>query len=422
MPYFTDTIARDIEDIVGESLSVKSYGAVGDGVTDDSAAFNAAIARLRAYGGKSLKIPAGTYLLSNPIELTAGTYNLLIYGEGKSSIIKRGGADIVAGKGLFTLSGVTNITFKDLVINGNTTTITRLTYGAGTAGNNFDNDPMNDKLTKNTTFWFRGGCSGVTLDGVKIINTGGYAALFSADTANITNVVIKNCEIEDSIPHLFGVTDIDRNYGAWTGGILFRGNCTEASPYTVDKVRVTNNSFTNINGNCIWMHSYAFHVKHSDYVISENVFKYIGRDSVLLGNCVGAIVKGNVSTKNGYVKLSSAASPTASYLADNYAVAYDASGYVANSIYSSNVAIDFYGGGFDLDGVRDSVVDNNIAFSSELIAKGIQTGDTSNNGGGKNVKITGNRLKGCNAGAIVLNQAERCFCSGAVICPRSLRA
>ncbi len=42
-------------------LNVRDYGAVGDGVTDDTAAINAAAADLR--DGETLYIPAGTYLL-----------------------------------------------------------------------------------------------------------------------------------------------------------------------------------------------------------------------------------------------------------------------------------------------------------------------------------------------------------------------
>ena len=43
------------------TLNVKDYGAMGDGVTDDTASINAAAADLR--DGETLYIPAGTYLL-----------------------------------------------------------------------------------------------------------------------------------------------------------------------------------------------------------------------------------------------------------------------------------------------------------------------------------------------------------------------
>jgi hypothetical protein len=46
-------------------VSVKEYGAVGDGSTDDSAAFNAASAAITAAGRGRLIVPAGSYMLAN---------------------------------------------------------------------------------------------------------------------------------------------------------------------------------------------------------------------------------------------------------------------------------------------------------------------------------------------------------------------
>lgn len=64
----------------GEVANLAEFGAVGDGLTDDTAAFNAAIAALISYGGGTLLVPPGTYrLLSAPNPITAG---VLIQGLG----------------------------------------------------------------------------------------------------------------------------------------------------------------------------------------------------------------------------------------------------------------------------------------------------------------------------------------------------
>lgn len=47
------------------TVTVKSYGAVGDGLHDDTAAIQAAIDALEAQGGGTLAVPAGTYLLNS---------------------------------------------------------------------------------------------------------------------------------------------------------------------------------------------------------------------------------------------------------------------------------------------------------------------------------------------------------------------
>jgi len=54
-----------IVNVVGNSLSVKSYGAVGDGVNDDTPSIQAAINALETQGGGTLLVPVGTYLLNS---------------------------------------------------------------------------------------------------------------------------------------------------------------------------------------------------------------------------------------------------------------------------------------------------------------------------------------------------------------------
>jgi len=48
----------------GEVINVKTYGAVGDGVTNDTAAFNAALKSVAEAGGGTCLVPEGTYLIS----------------------------------------------------------------------------------------------------------------------------------------------------------------------------------------------------------------------------------------------------------------------------------------------------------------------------------------------------------------------
>jgi hypothetical protein len=70
-------------------VSVLDFGAVGDGVTDDSAAMSAC-ANYCAANGVSMYVPAGTYIVTynaiNPT-LTSGK-NFIIYGDGPTSILK----------------------------------------------------------------------------------------------------------------------------------------------------------------------------------------------------------------------------------------------------------------------------------------------------------------------------------------------
>jgi parallel beta-helix repeat protein len=67
------------------SVSVKTYGAKGDGVTDDQAAIVKAISALTKAGGGTLVFPSGTYLHSNMLTISG---SIVVSGSGASSILK----------------------------------------------------------------------------------------------------------------------------------------------------------------------------------------------------------------------------------------------------------------------------------------------------------------------------------------------
>lgn len=84
---FTQTgsgaVARTVQDKVGEVVSVKDFGAVGDGVTDDTAEIQAAINA----GAGRVHFPAGTYIISSAIVIASP---VVLWGDGsKASIIRQ---------------------------------------------------------------------------------------------------------------------------------------------------------------------------------------------------------------------------------------------------------------------------------------------------------------------------------------------
>jgi len=72
------TASRSLAAHFADSLSVRDFGAVGDGATDDTTAFQGAVTYCQSVG-KALFIPAGTYRLTSPINITRG---ITICGEG----------------------------------------------------------------------------------------------------------------------------------------------------------------------------------------------------------------------------------------------------------------------------------------------------------------------------------------------------
>lgn len=68
-------------------INVKSFGATGDGVTDDRDAINDAIQAAEDAGGGCVYFPAGTYIIQSQVPLTS---NLRLTGDGPASVIKVG--------------------------------------------------------------------------------------------------------------------------------------------------------------------------------------------------------------------------------------------------------------------------------------------------------------------------------------------
>lgn len=75
----TGAVSRSVQSKLRDSISVTDFGAVGDGVTDDTAAINLAYASLPASGG-SIWWPNGKYKTSGPIRVKSNTRTIFANG------------------------------------------------------------------------------------------------------------------------------------------------------------------------------------------------------------------------------------------------------------------------------------------------------------------------------------------------------
>jgi hypothetical protein len=90
--------------------SVRDYGAVGDGVTDDRANIQAAIDDVAAAGGGVVYVPRGDYLCgksgANPWSLLLdGTSGVQIIGQGPASILRQSGNAVLGAYDLLRVRG-----------------------------------------------------------------------------------------------------------------------------------------------------------------------------------------------------------------------------------------------------------------------------------------------------------------------------
>jgi hypothetical protein len=105
--------------VLNRGVNVKDYGAVGDGVTDDTAAIQAAIDAAGASGGGTVRLPVGSYAISSTITIgdgvpgTASTYNNVhLMGDGCAPLDGPGAATTLLW------IGATNTTTVMVSING----------------------------------------------------------------------------------------------------------------------------------------------------------------------------------------------------------------------------------------------------------------------------------------------------------------
>ena len=105
------------------SISVKDYGAKGDGVTDDITPIQNAINFVSSNGGGVVFIPNGTYIISSPIQMKS---TVILKGESASSsviITKSNTINAIESTGILVWSEICYLTIKSATKGINTNAI-----------------------------------------------------------------------------------------------------------------------------------------------------------------------------------------------------------------------------------------------------------------------------------------------------------
>lgn len=106
---------RTVEAKLRDFVSIKDFGAVGDGVADDSAAFANALASLAT--GVTLTLE-GLTLKINQQNVVSAKSGFVIDGEG-ATIIAENGMTVASDKELLAFRSCTDFSVKNLIVNGN---------------------------------------------------------------------------------------------------------------------------------------------------------------------------------------------------------------------------------------------------------------------------------------------------------------
>jgi len=185
-------VARTVDSKLKDTVSVKDFGAVGDGVTDDTAAYLAAIAT-----GKNVYFPKGTYFVAPVASPTINarlsgavlSSGQTVFGDGASSVIKWNTGVAATVQTLMMITSGLNIVVRDLRFTGAALAVQiKASADGGVDGVTFENLVIDDM--------------GIGL------GAGEQIALNPSGSKFIKNVTVKNCTFDTIGVHGVLITNI----------------------------------------------------------------------------------------------------------------------------------------------------------------------------------------------------------------------
>lgn len=328
LPAGTGAVATDVQSKLRESVSVKDFGAVGDGVTDDTAAIQLALNT-----GKSVYFPQGTYLITAGLTITANYQTL--YGDGPLSKIICNTGSTDNGVNMITATGKTGCVVERLFIQnsgyGKTMPLAGVFTGMG-VGIVFINCHA-CKAVDN--YVYKCGSAGQGVTGI----------YFSSSTECLAegNHVFECLNGINSDSWYYAVDNTTRSRNnCIVGNVIY--NC-QGSPIVVDiNESLANEVGDTVTGNVCYQNKYGIGISGSKITVSSNVinmnnysFGGVGFDAIF--------ATGTLITISNNVILNA---------------------YKAGIMFQANVA-GYPVGGLDM---RDSIISNNVISWDSGIAAG----------------------------------------------------
>jgi parallel beta-helix repeat protein len=349
-------LAKGLNAING-TVNVKDFGAVGDGVADDTVSIQAALNS----GSKKIYIPSGTYRVTASLFVPS---NVEIQGDGRFTILQLAANFNVLYRGVLSINGTSNVKICDLSIDGQ-----RGTYSSGI------NNAIDVNWTTNS-----GGAAGnsVTVERVYINNMGGAGiqCLASAATPS-SNVTISFCEVSNTGAH--GIIAQD-----YISDVYFCNNRIKNYALSVsDRVGITaarNGVRVLCSNNLVECSSSA--VGSSCHGISMDNTK----DVTVVGNVVVNAVGYGIEI-----------------------------GYVENGAFSNNSISGGIRSGIAFAGSSSTLTSKNISVTGNSVRNqpsGIYFGKESGLFFAENISISNNVIVGCSLNGIDMNAVDRLSIAG----------
>jgi hypothetical protein len=264
-------------------ISVKEYGAKGDGSTDDTTAIQTAVTAIGTRGGGTLYFPKGTYLISSTISLVS---KIRILGESKSSTIFSCSGHTIgatAAYPYFYATDKSDIIFSHIQINGNgswTSTPFANPYSAGNSVG-FTNENVGIQLTATVTGSARFEISDCDFRGLEFpLVFGANASGVRMDNFIVRNNYFYNIGYVAALCYGLRTFTIQHNhFQKIDGNMTAAGNTSTASSDKGVGIQiqqctegvVDGNIFTDLQDGGIVVEPGATGVSNQDLVISNNL-------------------------------------------------------------------------------------------------------------------------------------------------------
>lgn len=273
----TGAVARTVQDKMREIVSVKDFGAVGDGVTDDTAFFNAAPSGF-------VYVPGGTYRLAGWVPKNNTTY---LFASDAVLVQHQDANPIVA-----FADGAKNITFIGGTFNGRATSSAGAFSIFDKQGSNFRNDILLDGCTFDTFGGMAlvlGGAKGWRIRGCIFrrtaqlnipSGTASYPSIWCSDNQNLSfydrasDIAIDGCVFEDTY---------------WSG-VYALGQ----------RISIRDCQFRNTRESAIFISKFASHISVTGNDIDTTTMQNISASGVEVGGEFITVVGNRVTNCGAY--------------------------------------------------------------------------------------------------------------------------
>lgn len=276
-PAGAGAVVTNVQAKLRQIVSVRDFGAIGNGIADDRAAIQAAVDAVHAAGGGTVYIPEGTYLMASivpPYYTVRARTGVSVIGEGPRSIIRMANNLVNVGPGITFLYDHTN-------------PINDVRYSNFTIDWNGQNNP--GAVSGNGNITRIGTAAGATnwhVDRITFLNPGGHHNIYIASSGGRNSIT--NCTFLNAGRAVLNNTVVNDHSSIYvrTGSALIANNiflCENLNDTVATAIEVHNSN--NIVQNNI-VHGYNLGI------IAASAFGLNARNNKFCDNILSQVIEG----------------------------------------------------------------------------------------------------------------------------------